>query len=416
MTDTQKSKQKKALLLLPLIALPFVILAFWALGGGSAKTTAANEQKQGINTTLPAAKLPETFMDKLSLYNKVAQDSLELKNQLTGGLFSHTDTVADTQAAPKQNQAAGFPSSAGVASLDANDAKVREKLAQLERSLNQPPQAPAMTPPGNQDQALQQLMQQTNQENATDPQMKQLDGMLEKIMDIQHPERVQDRLKEQSAKNAGKVYGVDTAPEQDNADVFGGTRNTPTAPAYPSPVLQTNAFYDLHTGIADSTQSAINPINPINPIPAVVEQTQTVTSGATVKLRLTGDVFINGLQVPHNTFVYGTCSVDGERLKINISSIRYGNSLFPVSLSVHDLDGLEGVRVPGAISRDAAKQGTDQAIQSMQLMSLDPSVGAQAASAGLEAAKGLFSKKIRLVRVTVKAGYPVLLVDEKARD
>ena len=52
----------------------------------------------------------------------------------------------------------------------------------------------------------------------------------------------------------------------------------------------------------------------------------------------------------------------------------------------------------------------------MQLMSLDPSLGAQAASAGLEAMKGFASKKVKLVRVTVKAGYPVLLMDGKAID
>jgi len=45
-------------------------------------------------------------------------------------------------------------------------------------------------------------------------------------------------------------------------------------------------------------------------------------------------------------------------------------------------------------------------------MSLDPSIGQQAASVGIEAAKGLFSKKAKLIKVTVKAGYKVLLMDK----
>jgi len=51
------------------------------------------------------------------------------------------------------------------------------------------------------------------------------------------------------------------------------------------------------------------------------------------------------------------------------------------------------------------------AIQSYDPMSYDPSLGAQAATAGIAMAKGLFSKKVKLIKVTVKAGYSVLLLN-----
>ncbi len=41
--------------------------------------------------------------------------------------------------------------------------------------------------------------------------------------------------------------------------------------------------------------------------------------------------------------------------------------------------------------------------------SLDPSLSMQAANAGISAAKNLLSKKIKLVKVTVKAGYKIWL-------
>ena len=85
-------------------------------------------------------------------------------------------------------------------------------------------------------------------------------------------------------------------------------------------------------------------------------------------------------------------------------------------LTDDDLDGIAGIYIPGAITRDVAKQSTDQAIQSIRLASLDPSVGAQAASAGIQAAKSLIGRKVKLVKVTVKAGYRVLLRDNKASD
>jgi hypothetical protein len=42
---------------------------------------------------------------------------------------------------------------------------------------------------------------------------------------------------------------------------------------------------------------------------------------------------------------------------------------------------------------------------------MDPSLKAQAASEGIRAAKSLLSKKVKQVKVTLKAGYQVLLRD-----
>jgi hypothetical protein len=47
----------------------------------------------------------------------------------------------------------------------------------------------------------------------------------------------------------------------------------------------------------------------------------------------------------------------------------------------------------------------------MELTSMDPSFKAQAAATGINAAKSLLSKKVKQVKVLVKAGYKVLLRD-----
>jgi hypothetical protein len=51
----------------------------------------------------------------------------------------------------------------------------------------------------------------------------------------------------------------------------------------------------------------------------------------------------------------------------------------------------------------------------MELTSVDPSLKAQAAATGITAAKSLLSKKIKQVKVTVKAGYKVLLKDKNVQ-
>jgi hypothetical protein len=80
-------------------------------------------------------------------------------------------------------------------------------------------------------------------------------------------------------------------------------------------------------------------------------------------------------------------------------------------MTVHDVDGLEGIHIPGAISRDAAKQGMDQGIRDLGLYNMNASLGAQAASAGIQTVKSIVGGKVKLVKVTVHSGYKVLLTD-----
>jgi hypothetical protein len=88
----------------------------------------------------------------------------------------------------------------------------------------------------------------------------------------------------------------------------------------------------------------------------------------------------------------------------------------PVSLSVYDLDGLPGVNAPGTAERDVAKQSTDQAIQSLSLATMDESVGAQAATASIQAAKTLMGQKIRVVKISVPDNYRVILRDDSIKN
>ncbi|MBE7170032.1 MAG: conjugative transposon protein TraM, partial [Williamsia sp.] len=131
---------------------------------------------------------------------------------------------------------------------------------------------------------------------------------------------------------------------------------------------------------------------------------------------LVNDIYVNGTLIPRGTPVFGAASLSEERLKISIGSIRFRSSLYLVSLSVYDLDGMEGIFVPGTISRDVAKESAGQALQGIGLTTLDPSLSAQAASAGIQAAKSLLTRKAKLVRVSVKAGYRVLLKDASLKN
>lgn len=427
----QLKKRRKFLLAIPLLVLPFVTLAFWALGGGQGKTDAAAIKQAGINNNLPKAKLKQSPLDKMSLYAQADADSAELKNEAgtfnypVGDSAANGYTLKDTTNAGKFNHIKSNGMQYGFEE-DPNEVKVQQKLSELQSAIDHSAQqaqpvttgVPQIDPstyglqPGEQDLERLKGLMATAQDNGGDSDMKQINAMLNKIMDIQHPERIDAQLKAQSAKDRGRVFAVERPPDELNASLLSSPVSVagplPDSGVTQQPVQQyaRNAFYDIDaTGNTDDNSHLT--------IPAVIAQTQTLITGESIKMRLSQDVYINGTLIPKNNFVYGICTVSGERLKISVQSIRYGNSLFPVNLSAYDLDAIEGIRIPDAISRDASKEGADRAIQSIQMMSLDPNIGTQAAAAGIEATKSLLSKKIRLVRVTVKADYPLLLMDTK---
>jgi conjugative transposon TraM protein len=425
-------RQRKFFTMLPLLVLPFITLMFWALGGGKTNEANAKESSKGFNMQLPDAYLKEDKrLDKLSYYEKAASDSAKLKEQMKNDpYYNYEDTnallVTGSLARGIDNKNSSLshintsPYSGSV-KYDPNEAKVYQKMEQLNKALNQPAQIQEQEQPADNPEAssyqtstgvseadidrLEQMMQTMNQPDGEDPEMQQLNGMLEKILDIQHPGRVEEKLRQVSEARKGEVFAVAVNNSNDPVSLL-DSHSAAAAPdtdtQFPG---QSNGFFSL----ADFNVSSDIP----NAIQAVIHETQTLAAGSTVKLRLLQDIYINGVLIPKDNFLYGTASLNGERLAIKINSIRYGNSLFPVELTVYDLDGLNGIYIPGAITRDAAKHSADRAVQGFGITSLDPSLGAQAANAGIDAARNLFSKKVKQIKVTVKAGYQVLLLDEK---
>lgn len=169
------------------------------------------------------------------------------------------------------------------------------------------------------------------------------------------------------------------------------------------------AAADKQGAVTGEHKENVVPETEVETIPAVVEEDQTLVSGATIVLRIEEDIMISGVRIPSNQLVYGLVSISNDRMLVDIHSIRKERSIYTTALQVYDLDGLPGIHIPGMLSREVAKQSADQGIGSINLTPLEPGIGAQAASAGIQTVKSLFSRKIRLVRASVPAGYQVLL-------
>ena len=407
-------KERKFLVIIPLLIIPFLTMAFWALGGGKQSASAfENSNAQGLNATLPQAQFKDQkAQDKMGVYQTVKTDSVSSSSSgvsesfvksmgLDAAKAGHTDSTT-------QRSTANLTGGPTVA--DVNEAKIQAKLAAINQQINQPEQpnyggGSASSPQSAADVKRLELMMKAMNGNGggNDPEMKQLTQMLQQINDIQNPGNANSKLRTQSLKNHGRVYAVMAANDDDDDN---------------SAVDKMQVSYASNDGGGKTKKRrSVNAAETAgNTIQAVVHEDQTLVTGAVIKLRLLDGIYVNGKMIPKGSFVYGTCALNNERLEVKITSIRYLNNILPVALAVYDLDGMEGLYVPGSIGRDAAKNGVGDAVQSMQLMSMDQSVGTQAASAGVEAAKGLFNHKVKQIKVKVKAGYEVLLKDSNDRD
>ncbi|WP_428329675.1 conjugative transposon protein TraM [Mucilaginibacter sp.] len=408
-------KERKFYMIIPLLILPFLTMGFWALGGGKQNNMVYDRgAAKGLNASLPQAQFKDQKSpDKMDVYRTQKQDSSRSSADGVSQSFVKAMGFQDTKAKHTDSMASSSPVNLTGASVaaDANEAKIQAKLAQINRQISQPENPDYGTRSGQGEQSgadvkrLQLMMKAMNAGGGSgnDPELKQLTQMLQQINDIQNPGNANSRSRSESLKNHQRVYPV-LAAGDDNDD---NNSNSQMPVQY--------AAYD-GDGKRKKHQSAGNGQVSGNTIQAVVHEDQTLVSGAVIKLRLEDGIYVNGRMIPKGSFVYGTCALHDERLEIKITSIRYLNDILPVSLSVYDLDGIEGLYVPGSIGRDAAKNGVGDAVQSMQLMSMNQSVGTQAASAGVEAAKGLFNHKVKQTKVKVKAGYAVLLKDSNERD
>jgi hypothetical protein len=430
-TTNYLQERRKMALLLPVPVVPCLLLLFYGLGGGGGATGAtATGVVQGVNMSLPMAQLDsKKTPDKLQLYDKAAADSaklLEKQKQDPYALkLSAADTLQSRVGAGWHGLQLGLDQRQRTADVMAD--QVMARVESLKNALGsaatggwagqqrgadrgemnwqgEPGAGERWAGPstGVQDRAI----------SRRDPEMERIDGMLDKLIRIQHPELVS--LDSGRRSSAGRVM-VLTVPRQEEVvrglerGVAGVEETVQRQERGVPGAEETTGFMEIGDGSRpDSVRHSVD-----EALEAVIADDQTVMSGSTVALRLTHAGSLDGIPVPAGQLVYGEASIGGERLKLHIAAVRVGSLILPVDIQVYDLDGIAGIRVPGAMTRDVSKESASEAMSGLGLASMDPSLTGQAANAGLQLAKSLTSRKLRAVRVAVPAGYRVLLRNVK---
>jgi conjugative transposon TraM protein len=152
-----------------------------------------------------------------------------------------------------------------------------------------------------------------------------------------------------------------------------------------------------------------------NTIRACVYRTVTLTDGKELQIRLLEPMRADNTVIPAGTVVTGACGIEGERMEVAVNSIQYGGNIIPVELTVYDLDGQRGIAVPNSDEINAMREVASTLAQSAGTsITISDDAGSQlAADVGkglIQGASQYVSKKMGIVRVTVKANYGLLLL------
>lgn len=166
-----------------------------------------------------------------------------------------------------------------------------------------------------------------------------------------------------------------------------------------------------------SLTSAV-PAVPRNTLSVVVDRTATLKEGDNVALRLLETAKVQGLHIPRQSRLIAKAKIEGNRLHLLVKSIEVEGRIIAVKLSAYDTDGQEGVFIPGSEDINALKEvganiGGSMGTSFTFASSAKDQIISEAARGVMQGASQLLQKKLRTVKVILKGGYRLFLVQSK---
>lgn len=430
LTEEEKQRRKK-FVIYPLMFLLFAG-CMWLIFAPSKKEE--EQDSQGFNTEVPDPQASELIGDKKKAYEKEMMEQKEQERsramqslssmfwEMTGGetMQNSEELSLKTDLSEKDNgfgsrttaPQEGFHASASAYQdinrtlgsfyeaprEDPEKEEMRTRLKELESRMSAEQQSPAITV--NDQMALLEKSYQL----AAKYMPAGGNGQSASVTHTSGNETASERKAVSTGRN-GKAMAFPV--RQVSGQVVSALAQPMSDSTFRSEyVKERNYLFQTAIGTVSQTER--------NTISACVYNNQTVMDGQTVRFRLLEPMSVSGREIPRNALVVGTAKLQGERLAVVISSLEYRGSIIPVELSVYDTDGQAGIFIPGSMERSTAKEivaGMGTSVGSSVNISTDAK--AQLAS---DLGKGLiqgtsqyFAKKMRTVKVYLKAGYKVLL-------
>lgn len=398
--QTISSRQRKFFFWMPLITLPFLFFAFWALGGGKQNFDNSLSDSSGLNYHLPEAQVVSGLKDKLETYQESKKKANKKEKQILEDPNLRKEDLNESVEKLKEDRNKDLTENADKIWEDKLD-ELRSLISEPESEpiLQSPAPAQAIKKGGSPEiKQLEAMMGQVYQSSMNDPEMDRIEGLVDKLIILQNPNLPIETVEE--LMGSRDFYEVEPQAVQ-SLNLSSGIEEREIRKS-----IGINKFYSLQNAGLDE-ENVINPS-----ISASIANDQVVSPGEAVQLKLDEPVKIKGLKLNQGATLSGICFLKGNRLEIQVTAIRKGQMIIPVQLFAVGLDAVRGLKVPVSAKEEGFQDFSNRGLQGIGGMGFSNSWEDQAARVGMETMKGFFSKKVKAPRIKLKAGHPFLLVSE----
>lgn len=387
-------------------------LSLWFIFAPSDKDKAA--EQEGLNKDIPEATVRQLTDNKLKSYELSDKSASESETQAEIGRLS--DYFAEE---PTSLDAQGQPSST----------KIEGSLQRYEENKRLLSSFYATDPNAEEREALR----------AENEDLRE--ALRKKESEEDDEEEKQLRLMERSYQMASKYLpkggelpakaflraeerpivepDAESTPQEPRMEVLAEPKHMVSSLAQPmadSTFMQEYGSRERHIGF----HSALAQPSSVqrNTLLVVVDHTTTLREGDYVALRLLESAHIGELRIPRQSLLIAQAKLGGNRLHLLVKSLEIGGRIIPVKLSSYDLDGQEGIYIPGAEQVSALKEvganiGGSVGTSFTFASSAKDQIISEAARGVMQGASQLLQKKLRTLQVTLKGGYRLFLVSSK---
>lgn len=424
-------KQKQTVKKYAAFALMFVVFgaSMWLIFAPTADKKAKSEVSKGLNVNLPAPKSQTIISDKKAAYEdeqlkekrtekmRSLQDfatilGKEKSNQETD--LSQSDRRQKNLQATKSSFSPSRSSAQSRSSIQTSVSAYRDINRTLGSFYESPKEDPEKERMAKELEELKtKLAEKENRKSSVDEQMTVMEKsyqMAAKYIPQMQGQTSPQPTVEQSSKGTNKpnIMPVNQVSELIVSSLQQDIGISQTLVGSKVPIQETNnGFYTVSD---DKLKQGTK-----NTISACIHNDQTIVDGQSVRLRLTEQLQAGTILVPTNAIISGTARIQGERMGISVNSLEYDGLILPVDLTVYDTDGQRGIYIPNTGTVNVAKEivanmgtsaGTSISLTSNASQQLVADLGRSA----IQGTSQYMAKKLREVKVNLKAGYKILLL------
>lgn len=387
-------------------------LSLWFIFAPSDKDKAA--EQEGLNKDIPEATVRQLTDNKLKSYELGDKSASESETQAEIGRLS--DYFAEE---PTSLDAQGQPSSMKI---EGSLQRYEENKRLLSSFYATDPNAEERDALRAENEGLREALRKKESE-ADDEEEKQL-----RLMERSY--QMASKYLPKGGELPAKAFlraeerpivepDAESALQEPRMEVLAEPKHMVSSLAQPmadSTFMQEYGSKERHLGFHSALAQSSSVQR--NTLPVVVDHTTTLREGNYVALRLLESAHIGELRIPRQSLLIAQAKLGGNRLHLLVKSLEIGGRIIPVKLTAYDLDGQEGIYIPGAEQVSALKEvganiGGSVGTSFTFASSAKDQIISEAARGVMQGASQLLQKKLRTLQVTLKGGYRLFLVSSK---